>query len=555
MNNWEPDYKISLQETDRHLSSMKRQLGSKLKRNIYSPPKGFHTGIMLDHTQEFTRPSRDAVDFRKQDDLQRNYEQKIISLTKRLEEQSRTISHLKETIALQSDDIQTMKREIADLHNRSSSSYNNKSNSVITERKFEMFQRQVQSELENLTSQIYRAGSTSSYKTGFETSSLRYQQDVARDLKSQKRLIEEETDAVRREIDLIKSRIEKIESESSIHVRDVKDIDRRCDSIQRSVTSLTDEQRKTMKNTEKKNNDLLFMKKELQDISNVVGEFQNCNRFTKPSAEVQPKNTKLSATKKSKPRQTKSNIGDNLFKHHRQNTDSDGDLSLNFDDEIVTTSFEVDHGNEAVDDSLHLTTTVLTLTPAADDDDFLESFEHDDGFSLKMDELKLDSREEPTDHGNLVEHDDGSLFGDYGETGFTEDKANQHLENDLFSDNIKSDSLKGLIDDEEFPNFIPDENMENSKTGNGLFIDDLDENDIFDEDLIDDIPKSGNNDSLFIDTEKSGNISDFEFEMDSKSIDDSKIQSTFYDDLGLTDQSSGLSGLEGFSDSEETTFK
>ena len=129
------------------------------------------------------------------------------------------------------------------------------------------------------------------------------------------------------------------------------------------------------------------------------------------------------------------------------------------------------------------------------------------------------------------------------------------MENDLFSENIKSDSLKGLIDDDEFPDFIPDENPESSQTGKGLFYDDLDENEIFDEQLIDEIPKSGNDNSLFTDFEKSGNISDFEFETDSKFVEESKVQSLFDDDLGLTDHSSGLSGLEGFSDSEQTTFK
>ena len=43
--------------------------------------------------------------------------------------------------------------------------------------------------------------------------------------------------------------------------------------------------------------------------------------------------------------------------------------------------------------------------------------ENDDDFSLKMDELELNSKEVPTDPEKVTEHDDGSLFGDYEETG------------------------------------------------------------------------------------------------------------------------------------------
>ena len=93
---------------------------------------------------------------------------------------------------------------------------------------------------------------------------------------------------------------------------------------------------------------------------------------------AQTKTTKRSATKtKTKPRHAKTNDDEHLFNHRRHNTDTDGDLSLNFDDEIITTSFEINQ-NEPIDDSLHLTTTVLTLSPVAGaDDDFLGSFEQD----------------------------------------------------------------------------------------------------------------------------------------------------------------------------------
>ncbi|XP_032219829.1 myosin-J heavy chain isoform X2 [Nematostella vectensis] len=161
-------------------------------------------------------------------------------LFERLEQQAEALDSLSGTVKRlekdknnQAGTISKLQDEVSRLNDR----LREQGVDMETERKLEQFKREMYGHLEMMTSRsrLHRS-EDSSFGDPNPTS-------IARELNESKRLLQEDCDSVRREVDHLKARIAKVELEMHSSLGDGKDALRRLDRLDRTINVLSENQR------------------------------------------------------------------------------------------------------------------------------------------------------------------------------------------------------------------------------------------------------------------------------------------------------------------------
>lgn len=356
----ENDYKSSLKKTEKNLSSMKSQLDKRMRKPINQPT--FSTSMErydMDYPQIHTRNTHDIASSRQHKLFSSlNSDALVSSLLKRAEEQTKSIWLLQKTVKAQSKAISNLKEHLTSIQNRSID------NEAISARKFEVIQLQIRNEVEQAVFRIRQKTSHNSYTQD----SLNLSNRMSLDLNSQKRKMENEMDAIRKEQGALKARFIKIEQESNTFARNMQDYNRRCMLLERDVTSLTNEQRRQRR--EENESDITHIKNEIQDISNLVNGWNTNKKET------------LQMAKQNEP--TIGTVKDYL--------DQSKESLTNFDEDDVTIRLESDgHSIESINDDMINEFLLQGHTNSRCSPDFIDtsSLLLDDDFELSLYELNL----------------------------------------------------------------------------------------------------------------------------------------------------------------------
>lgn len=247
------DFRSILKDTEKNISSIKSKLEDRPTRDVMT---SYLSTPLSGNAKKYERLKYSP----RQNHSPRSQTSEtslVTSLFQRMEMQAKTIAHLSETVQVQSDEIRKLKDRQNDLENRirGSSNFN-------IDRKMESVQRELQSEIDSLRTML-----NNNYGKHNSTYDEHY---LSRDIHMQKRMIEDETDSIRREVDSLKQRIMKIESDLHISIRDSREYERKFKSVERDVSVVNDSQRQLKRVGDRREEELGYLKRELQEISNTM---------------------------------------------------------------------------------------------------------------------------------------------------------------------------------------------------------------------------------------------------------------------------------------------
>ncbi|XP_057300050.1 uncharacterized protein LOC130630540 [Hydractinia symbiolongicarpus] len=358
------DFRSILKDTEKNISSIKSKLEDRPSRDVMT---SYLSTPLRGNEKKYERLKYSP----RQNHSPRSQTSEtslVTSLFQRMEMQAKTIAHLSETVQVQSDEIRKLKDRQNDLENRirGSSNFN-------IDRKMESLQRELQSEIDSLRTML-----NNNYGKHNSTYNEHY---FSRDIQVQKRMIEDETDSIRREVDSLKQRIMKIESDLHISIRDSREYERKFKSVERDVSLVNDSQRQLKRVGDRREEELGYLRRELQEISNTVVDL---NRESYRSNQ----DSKLK------------------FKSRKQTPYSrfdDDDWLKNDDDHVSPYGARKKYSSSYLEDNSLLESSKKKSSTYLDDSQLLTALSYSSDLDLSLE--SLEGRGKKANSGKLIEDD------------------------------------------------------------------------------------------------------------------------------------------------------
>ncbi|XP_031574417.1 myosin heavy chain, cardiac muscle isoform-like [Actinia tenebrosa] len=201
-------------------------------------------------------------------------------LFERIEQQAETLSSLSHTVKRlekakthQAETISTLQDQVSRLNER----LREHGVDLQTERKLEGFKREMYSQLERIQSQNQLKQNRDDISYDDPSNAT-----LARDLHENKRILQDDCNSLRREIDHLKTRIGKIELDTQTTMADAKDSNRRLERIDRTVNLLSENQRSQSRSIESivddrelRNSDMGSIRRELDELLTKVSQLES----------------------------------------------------------------------------------------------------------------------------------------------------------------------------------------------------------------------------------------------------------------------------------------
>lgn len=266
------DFESLFKDTELNISSIKKTLGEHKKRESFNfPPRSPVHGNYLDSYNTLKSPNFNNNTFSPPPPAGSSQTTLITSMFNRLEEQSKSINLLEKTVRKQNDEIQKlkMKQHGGHQHLGKRSDTNKENNAAIAvdfQSKLLRIERELRAEIDDLSKAIKNSSNLSSPRNN--------NIDLLGDIKYQKRMIENETNSLKRELDSFKNRIERVESDVNVSVRDTRSINRRYGDIEKDVTEIFTTQKNLKDVTVRGEDQLINIRKELEEISTTLTSMQ-----------------------------------------------------------------------------------------------------------------------------------------------------------------------------------------------------------------------------------------------------------------------------------------
>lgn len=252
---WENKFSSIVRETETNLARVRDRLGSSNKTKAFGRSSGNDFGGSISpvyapgnlRSQTTRNPHKPTVAWDKHSPVKtvgtatsvpssQASPALVNALFERVEEQAELVSRLSNTVRelekereTQATDIKRMKEEISRLNER----LREKGVDIETERKLEQFKREVYSQLEFVLSQT---------KLGRSSLENSHRSDPAI-INEARRIIEDETESLQRDVEHLKTKLGKMEIEVHSTLSDSRDVLRKQERLDRVLSSLSENQR------------------------------------------------------------------------------------------------------------------------------------------------------------------------------------------------------------------------------------------------------------------------------------------------------------------------
>ncbi|XP_077981400.1 uncharacterized protein LOC144436474 [Glandiceps talaboti] len=303
--NWESKFSSIVRETEANLAKVRQRLGASKSSSVYdslsmySSPKSNYSGnygnTYSSPTSSYSSPEKTAyqssqpMSYSSADKA--NYHTSLTTsglqtnepspglvalLDDKIEQQGRLIENLSRQIQSLEKDKDQMSNQLTKYEDKlraMDQRLSEKGIDLQTERKIDMWKREVKTELYDIRTQLQ---------------SKRYNQDddkvasVQRDFRDSKRQLEEENDALRREIESLKTRLLSHEVDIKSQLADTKDMGRKLDRLDKNVYNMSDSQRRqsremsdTLQSNHSTQKQLTQIRTEMEKLLDGVSRLEN----------------------------------------------------------------------------------------------------------------------------------------------------------------------------------------------------------------------------------------------------------------------------------------
>lgn len=281
---WEDKFSSIVRETETNLARVRDRLHPSNKTKALGRSSGNHYGGSLSSLytpgnlrSQMSRPS--TVPWDKQSSVKtvgittgvtsnQASPALVNALFERVEQQSEIVNHLKNTVMelekereSHAGEIQRMKEEINKLNER----LRERGVDIETERKLEQFKRDVYSQLEFVQSQT-------KLRQNEGENSLR--SDAAA-INEVRRIVEDETESIQRDIEHLKTKLGKMELEVHSTHSDSRDVLRKQDRLDRVLSSLSENQRSQSRSLSSVVDERHSHANEVRELKNLVSKLSH----------------------------------------------------------------------------------------------------------------------------------------------------------------------------------------------------------------------------------------------------------------------------------------
>ncbi|KAM7443145.1 hypothetical protein ABFA07_008085 [Porites harrisoni] len=248
---WESKFSSIVRETETNLARVRDRLGSSSTTKESGRSRGNHFGASISpgnlRSQTSRSPHISAMAWDKLSPVKtvgmatsvpssQASPALVNALFERVEEQAELVSHLSDTVRGLEKERETHAAEIKRMRdeiNRLNERLREKGVDIETERKLEQFKRDVYSQLEFVQSQSKLRQSTSENSHRSDPSVIN----------EARRIIEDETESLQRDIEHLKTKMGKLEIELHSSLSDSRDVLRKQERLDRVLSSLSENQR------------------------------------------------------------------------------------------------------------------------------------------------------------------------------------------------------------------------------------------------------------------------------------------------------------------------
>ncbi|XP_065069685.1 uncharacterized protein LOC135694752 isoform X2 [Rhopilema esculentum] len=366
VDSWEKTLRNILTETEANISSYKRNMSPRFESTPfsqrYSNP-GTREGLSAQFSASPAGYNQRKQVFPDRMKLQSGqYESSsslVLSMSNRVEQLEQLTNSLNNTVLslqyenkVQNEEVKRLKDELKHLTKR----LHEKGVDVATEKKLKMWQRETRSELDTIRSLIKTKAKSDDYNTLNDVTLL----SLSKEISDSKRLLQEETDMLRRETDNLRTRILKLENEVAGVVGESKDLGMRQLRLEKDVSSVNDQYRMQSRSFSKIDKEYTIIQKEIDRVTHEMEKiYRDLNSIGNPKHQNHSEERGHKRTKNSKLKSPK-DPAKNFAHENRYSGELFANSLDNFSDlSILSTELE----DLSLNTSLQLSDEVDSLDP------------------------------------------------------------------------------------------------------------------------------------------------------------------------------------------------
>ncbi|XP_070564379.1 myosin heavy chain, clone 203-like [Ptychodera flava] len=245
--NWESKFSSIVRETEANLAKVRQRLGNTRSSSYdngatYTPKVNFSGSYMTSYVSptSFNSPLSQTKSESQIVSSNEPTPGLVVLLNEKIDQQTNLIENLtKQILSLEKDQDQLRNRmQNYEVHIRTlEKRLNEKGVDLETERKIDIWKKEVKTELRDLQTQLrFNKSGDNRYSEQVEF--------LSREMRDSKRVMQDENDSLRRDVESLKTKLLSHDEDLSSQLMETKDLGRRIERLDRNVGNVNDSQRR-----------------------------------------------------------------------------------------------------------------------------------------------------------------------------------------------------------------------------------------------------------------------------------------------------------------------